>query len=136
MNNEVVINQSYLKESGITIFTLFTTAGTLLCCALPIVFVTLGMGATVVALTSSFPFLIVMSQYKIWIFIFSGIMLVISGWLMFRSGRACPTDQGLGAACSLAHKWNRRIYWGSIVIWSIGFFSAYLLLPIRIAFDL
>lgn len=136
MNNKIFINQSDLKESGITVFTLFTTTGTLLCCALPIVFVTLGMGATVVAMTSSFPFLIALSQHKIWIFVFSGVMLAISGWLMFRPGRACPADQGLGVACSMAHKWNKRIYWGSVVIWSIGFFAAYLLLPIRIAIDL
>ena len=55
MNDITVNNRSDLKEKSITVFTLFTTTGTLLCCALPIIFVTLGMGATVVAMTSAFP---------------------------------------------------------------------------------
>ena len=134
-NNEVTTNSSDLKQKSVTIFTLFTTTGTLVCCALPIILVTLGLGATVAAMTSAFPFLIVLSQHKIWVFAFSGIMLAISGWLMFRPGRACPTDKELGRACSTAHKWNKRIYWTSVVIWCIGFTAAYLLLPIRIWLD-
>lgn len=133
MSNETIASHSEMKQQGVTIFTLFTTTGTLLCCALPIIFVTLGMGATVVAMTSTFPFLITLTHYKIWVFAFSGFMLVISGWLMFRPGRACPVDPALGNACSTAYKWNKRLYWISVVIWCVGFTAAYLLLPIRIA---
>lgn len=131
-NQELMTDKMTNKEKSVTIFTLFTTTGTLVCCALPIIFVTLGMGATVVAMTSAFPFLITLSQNKIWVFSFSGLMLLISGWLMFRPGRSCPTDKELGQACSTAYKWNKRIYWASVVIWSVGFAAAYLLLPIRI----
>jgi len=136
MNDVIADNRSVLKEKSVTIFTLFTTTGTLLCCALPIIFVTLGMGATVVAMTSTFPFLIALTKYKVWVFVFSGIMLAISGWLMFRPGRFCPTDKVLGEACSSAHKWNKRIYWVSLVIWSVGFTAAYILLPVRIWLDI
>jgi len=59
-------------------------------------------------------------------------MLAVSGWLMYRPGRTCPTDERLGQACNTAQRWNRRIYWTSVIIWGIGFFAAYLLLPIRI----
>ncbi len=127
---------SKIKDSSITIFTLFTTTGTLVCCAIPIIFVTLGLGATVAAMTSAFPFLIVLSQHKIWVFLFSGLMLAISGWLMYRPGRSCPTDPALGQACGTAHKWNKRIYWSSVVIWFIGFTAAYLLLPLRMWLDI
>ncbi len=123
---------SKIKDSSVTIFTLFTTTGTLVCCAIPIIFVTLGLGATVAAMTSAFPFLIVLSKHKIWVFAFSGLMLAVSGRLMYRPGRSCPTDPALGQACSTAQKWNRRIYWSSVVIWSIGFTAAYILLPVRI----
>ncbi len=124
------------ETKGITIFTLFTTTGTLLCCALPILLVTVGMGATVVAMTSTFPFLIVLTQHKIWIFAFSGLMLLVSGWFMFRPGRACPVEPELARACNTAHKWNKLIYWSSVAIWIIGFFAAYMLLPIRIWLDI
>ncbi len=136
MSNETVVIKDNLKEKSITIFTLFTTTGTLLCCALPIILVTLGLGSTVVAMTSAFPFLIIVTQNKIWIFAFSGIMMAISGWFMFRPGRACPTDKALADACTTAHKWNKRIYWSSVAIWSVGFFAAYMLLPIRIWLDI
>lgn len=122
-----------MDEKGITVFTLLTTSGTLICCALPIIFVTLGMGATVAAMTSSFPFLITLSKYKIWVFLFSGFMLLVSGWLMFLPKRTCPPEPELARACGTAHKWNKRIYWSSIVIWSIGFIAAFLALPVRIA---
>ncbi|MFV1984188.1 MAG: hypothetical protein ACC657_11660 [Thiohalomonadales bacterium] len=135
MNEAVSVNRSNLKQKSITVFTLFTTTGTLLCCALPIILVTLGLGATVVAMTSAFPFLITLTQYKIWVFAFSGVMLVISGWIMFRSARTCPSDKELAKACNTAHKWNKRIYWSSVVIWGIGFTASYLLLPIRIWLD-
>ena len=126
---------SRMKQNSVTWFTLFTTTGTLVCCALPIIFVTLGLGATVVAMTSTFPFLITLTQYKIWVFAFSGLMLLISGWLMFRPCRACPADEALARACSTAHKWNKRIYISAVSIWGIGFAAAYLLLPIRIWLD-
>lgn len=125
-------NISMGKDGHVTLFTLFTSTGTLICCALPIILVTLGMGATVVAMTSAFPFLIVLSQHKIWVFAFSGIMLLVSGWMMFRLARACPVDPELARACQRANIWNRRIYWTSVVIWGLGFFAAYVALPIRI----
>jgi len=136
MSHETVVNHSELSQKSITIFTLFSTTGTLVCCALPIIFVTLGLGTTVVAMTSAFPFLIILSQYKIWVFTFSGLMLLISGWLMFRPARACPVNEELGRACNTAYKWNKRIYWSSVAIWTTGFSAAYLLLPIRIWLDI
>ncbi|WP_354671206.1 hypothetical protein [Thiohalobacter sp. IOR34] len=121
-----------VKEGGLTWFTLFASAGTLVCCALPIILVTLGLGAAVASLTSAFPLLIILSQHKIWVFAFSGLMLGMSAWLMYRPGRACPMDPALGRACTRAQVWNRRIFWTSVAIWSIGFFAAYLALPLRI----
>lgn len=121
-----------IKESSVTLLTLFTSAGTLVCCALPIMLVTLGMGASVAAITSSFPFLITLSQHKIWVFIFSSLMLALSGWLLYQPGRACPADPELGKLCERTRLWNRRIYWMSVVILSLGFLAAYVALPLRI----
>ncbi len=116
--------------------TLLTSSTTLVCCALPIVFVTLGMGATVAAVTHAFPFLLTLSEHKTWVFGFAAVMLMLSGWLLYRPGRSCPAEPGLREACSLAQRWNRRVYWGSVVIWMIGFFAAYLALPLRLWLDI
>ncbi len=121
-----------VKERGATWLTLFASTGTLVCCALPIILVALGLGATVATLTSNFPFLVTLSEHKAWVFAGSGAMLVLSGWLLSRPGRACPADPELGAVCSRAQVWNRRVYWASVAIWGVGFAAAYLALPIRI----
>lgn len=123
------------NTTGVTWLTLFASTGTLVCCALPIIFVTLGMGAAVASMTSAFPYLIVLSKHKIWVFAFSGLMLAVAGWLMYRPGRSCPTEPELAARCATAHKWNKRIYWTSVIIWGIGFFAAYLALPLLKLFE-
>jgi hypothetical protein len=127
--NTPVLNN---RETGLTWLTLFASTGTLVCCALPIILVTLGLGTTVASLVSAVPFLITLSQHKILVFIFSGLMLTLSGWLMYRPGRVCPTEPELGALCSKSQVWNRRIYWFSVILWGIGFFAAFLALPLQI----
>lgn len=131
----MIKNEVVLKDTGLSWLTLFAASGTLICCAIPIVLVTLGLGATVAALSSSFPVLITISQHKVWVFSGSGALLLLSGWLMYRPGRACPADPELARVCTRAQVWNRRIYWTSVIIWGVGFFAAYLVLPLRIWLD-
>ena len=106
---------------------LFTTSGTLLCCALPIALVSLGMGATVATMASSAPWLIALSQYKLWMFLVSGILIGLSIYAVYRPGRSCPTDPALAAACERANKWNRRFIMISGGMWLLGFVAAYAL---------
>ena len=44
---------SLLRQNTVSWLTLFAASGTLICCALPILFVTLGLGAAVAAVTSA-----------------------------------------------------------------------------------
>ena len=121
------------REISLGFFTLFASSGTLVCCALPIILVTFGMGATVAALTSSFPFLVVLSQHKIWVFVVSGVMLLMSAMIIYRPNQSCPIDPRQAQICQTSKKWNRRIYWLSVIIWCIGFFAAFVALPVRMA---
>lgn len=122
-------------EGGISWIALFASTGTLVCCALPIMLVTLGFGATVAAMTSQFPLLVTLSENKLWVFAFSAFMLLVAGWSMYRPGRSCPTDPRQAAACARAQRWNRRVLWLSAAIWGIGFFAAFLALPLRQLLD-
>lgn len=54
---------------------LFSSVGTLLCCALPSLLVLLGLGATVASLLSAVPWLIMLSHHKNWVFAVSGLMI-------------------------------------------------------------
>jgi hypothetical protein len=109
---------------------LFASSTTLVCCALPILLVSIGLGAVSASLFASLPFLVTMAQYKAWMFAGSGGVLVLAAWLLFRPGRACPADPDLAEQCEKAHRWNKRFYWVSVGIWVAGFGAAYLALPI------
>ncbi|NKC01203.1 MAG: hypothetical protein GKR90_22275 [Pseudomonadales bacterium] len=106
---------------------LFTTSGTLVCCAIPIALVTLGMGAAVASMAATAPWLVTLSMYKGWVFVASGGMIAVAAWVVYRPGRVCPTDPDLAAACERADKWNRRFIWFSAALWVIGFFAAFVL---------
>ncbi len=105
---------------------LFTTSGTLICCAIPITLVSLGLGAAVATMASSAPWLITLSLYKGWMFSISGGLIALSAWAVYRPGRTCPADPELAAACARADTWNQRFIWVSAGLWSIGFSAAYL----------
>ena len=106
---------------------LFTTSGTLICCAIPITLVSLGMGATVASMAATAPWLVALIMHKGWVFGLSAGLITLSAWSVYRPGRACPIDPELAAACARADKWKRRFIWFSGVMWSIGFLAAFVL---------
>ncbi len=114
---------------------LFTSMGTLLCCALPITLVALGFGAVSAALFANLPFLAVLAHHKLWLFVISAAFLVLAAWALYRPGRACPTDPELAAQCARADRWNRRLFMISAGFWGIGFSAAYLALPLMGLYD-
>jgi hypothetical protein len=118
------------REVGLTWLALFTSAGTLVCCALPVLLVSLGFGAALASMTSSMPWLVELSRHKEWIFAGSFLMLFAARWFISRSGRSCPADPELARACARINSLNRWIWRGSVTIWVIGFFAAFLLLPL------
>ena len=107
---------------------LFASTTTLLCCALPVLLVSLGMGAVVASIYGEhLPFLGTLGLYKEWTFGITVGLLALAGWILYRPGRSCPSDPELAATCNIAYKWNVRLFWGSVVIWFIGAFAAFAL---------
>jgi len=125
------MNPETKSQVAVSWLTLFASTGTLVCCAIPIVLVTLGLGATVAAMTSSFPAIVMLGEQKAWVFGLSAFLLVASTWLLYRPGRACSADPAEAQMCNRAHTWNRRVLGLSMVFWSLGFFAAFLALPLR-----
>jgi mercuric ion transport protein len=115
-------------------FSLFSSFSTLICCALPSVLVLLGMGTAVASLLSAAPWLVSLSRHKIWTFSIAGT-LIAAGFVMtyfvaprLQSREACAA--GDPATCGEVGKASRFVLWASALIWSGGFFVAYLLGPI------
>ena len=126
------------RSAVLSYFSLFTSVGTLLCCALPSLLVLLGLGASVASMLSSVPWLVKLSQHKQWTFSVSGILIALSFANMyyiaprFRADECTADDP---SACADASRLSKTILWGSAVIYAIGFFVAYVLGPTMTRLD-
>ncbi|WP_413294114.1 hypothetical protein ACLSU7_03225 [Bdellovibrio sp. HCB185ZH] len=115
------------KNSFITYLTLFSSAGTLVCCALPALFVSLGLGAVLAGVATKVPGLIWISEHKTEVFIFAALMLAANGLLMwFNRNAPCPIDPVLRDACITGRKFSSRVYAISVIIFLIGAFFAFI----------
>lgn len=108
------------------VLSLFTSLGTLVCCALPALFVTLGMGAALVGVTSAAPWLVVLSEYKLPVFVAAGAILLISAYLQWRSRNAlCPADPARAKACGRLRRISLIMLALAVFIYCTGFFFAF-----------
>ncbi|MEX2152545.1 MAG: hypothetical protein WD825_04350 [Gemmatimonadaceae bacterium] len=111
---------------------LFSSVGTLACCALPSILVLFGFGATVASFLSAAPWLVTLSQHKGMVFGVAAGMIAANFYyvhhivprLLVRQG-ACPADDP--SACARATRGSRLLLWISAVILSVGFAVAYVL---------
>ena len=105
---------------------LFLSAGTLICCALPALFVSLGMGAVLAGLVSSVPQLVWLSEYKAAVFTVAAIMLIVAGYMMWQARNLpCPVDPAQAKACTRLRRISIGIYIFSVVIYLTGAFFAF-----------
>ena len=110
------------KIKNISILSLFTSTGTILCCALPALLVTLGAGAALSSVIASFPQIVWVSKYKVYIFTAAFILIVFSGYLQWHARKLpCPSDKLLAAKCMSARRVSLVIYFVSVGILLIGF---------------
>lgn len=118
---------SLYKQVFLPMLSLCTSVGTLLCCALPALLVTLGMGAAMAGFVTAVPWVTALSDYKPLVFTVSGVLLLFATIMQWRARNApCPSDPSQAKACTLL----RRVSWFmigfSIVVYVIGFFFAFL----------
>jgi mercuric ion transport protein len=92
------------------------------------------MGTAVASLLSAAPWLVSLSRHKIWTFSIAGALIATSFVMTYvvaprlRGGESCAADDS--TTCGEVSKVSRFILWASALIWSGGFFVAYLLGPI------
>lgn len=129
-----------LRGGALSYLSLFTSIGTLLCCALPSLLVLFGLGATVASILSEAPWLVALSHHKHWVFIAAGVMIssnfiyiyAIAPKLQARNGACDPNDP---ATCRTASRLSRVVLWCSAVLYMAGCFTAYVLGPLLVHFD-
>jgi hypothetical protein len=120
------LHPNLVKTKHLSLLSLFTSGGTLICCALPALFVSLGAGAVMASVVTSVPQIVWFSEHKLGVFIFAGVMLSISGFLQWKArSLPCPSDKELAELCNKTRVNSLRIYIFSVSIFLIGGFMAF-----------
>ncbi len=114
------------KDSALNFLTLFGSMSTLICCALPALLVSIGMGAVMAGLATNVPGLVWVSEHKPAVFLFAGAMLALNGFLLWRNRNAlCPIDPALRDACTKGRRFSKNLYFVSLAIYLTGAFFAF-----------
>lgn len=115
-------------EKIASFLSLFTSGGTLVCCALPALFVGLGAGATLAGLVGRYPFLIILSENKGIVFGVAGLLLSVAGFLQWKAkDLPCPVDPKVRDACARSRKFSLIIYFVSLGTFAVGGIFAFVL---------
>lgn len=128
-----------MKERALAILSLFASTSTLLCCALPTLLVTLGLGAVVAGAVSALPWLVPLSQNKGWVFFGAGLLIGGNWMLVKRWDRraACEVPATGGEnACQVASRFSRIVLGVSTALYAVGFIVAFVAFPVGQALGL
>jgi hypothetical protein len=117
-----------LRTIALEALTILSSFSTLLCCALPALLVSIGAGAVLASVITAVPQLVWLSEHKIQLFGFAGLMLALSGLLAYRNRNApCPVEPVQAKSCMRLRRWSPCMFCFSAVLYMIGFFFAFLL---------
>ena len=121
----------FWTQTIIPSLSLFTSLGTLICCALPALMVTLGMGATLAGLIGVFPYITSISDYKEYTFIISGILIFFGFFSQWSTKNvSCPRDPVKAKLCSKLRSLSWIMLYISLTLFLVGFFFAFIAIHI------
>ena len=127
------------RSALLSYFSLFTSLGTLLCCALPSLLVLFGLGASVASMLSFMPWLVTLSRHKEWTFSVSGGLIALSfinmHYLVPRLAVGVVCDANDPSACREVSRLSKFLLGVSAGIYALGLFVAYALGPMLTALD-
>ena len=101
MNNKTIDQKTSRKNTLVVVLALISSSASLMCCALPAIFVMLGFGAAFASLINTLPWIVIISEYKWLTFALAGTLIALSAWRLFRSKQImCPSDPDQRRLCS------------------------------------
>lgn len=121
--------QAPLKRNvGLSVLALAASTGTLVCCVLPAVMVSLGAGAALAGMVSAVPQLIWLSEHKAWVFGLAFALLALSGLMLWNARRLpCPADPQLARTCQRLRRVSHWLYGIACVATILGALFAFVL---------
>ena len=116
------------QNVGVAFGTLLASTATLVCCVLPAVLVSVGAGAVLVGLVSTFPQLVWLSEHKAGVFAVAGALLALSGLMIWRARHLpCPVDPVAARSCTRLRRVSAVLYGVSVAIFAVGGSFAFVL---------
>jgi hypothetical protein len=123
-----VIDDPLRRNLGLSFLTLVAGGGTLVCCVLPAVMVSLGAGAALAGLVGAVPQLVWLSAHKAGVFTVAAALLVLSGGALWHARRLpCPVDPGLAASCARLRRWSVGLWIAAALAVALGALFAFVL---------
>ena len=118
--------QRFQESKLVSYGSLFTSFGTLICCAIPSTLVLMGFGAAVAGFVGEFPQLIWLSENKEIVFGVSFFMLALSyGSQKYAENLSCPIDKK--EDCTKTRSWAKKVLIVTFFINVIGATYAFVL---------
>ena len=116
------------RETAAPTIALLTSLSTLICCTLPAIMITLGMGAALSSLTSNVPQLIWLSERKALVFGGSLILLYLAWGVRYLTrNMPCPADPAQAKICANLRAIGGWVLYIGFGVWAVGAFSAFIL---------
>lgn len=123
-----MIDDPLRRNLGLSFLALVASGGTLVCCVLPAVMVSLGAGAALAGLVSAVPQLVWLSEHKAAVFGLAAALLLMSGIALWRArSLPCPADPHLAAGCARVRRWSGGLWIASALAVSVGALFAFVL---------
>jgi len=107
---------------------LLSSAGTLVCCAIPAILVALGAGAALAGLVTAIPQLVWLSEHKPLVFGSALALLIASGGATWYSrSLPCPADPVAAQSCQRLRRLNLTLYCTALVSFALGLTFAFII---------
>lgn len=119
-----------MRSKLFSVLALFTSTGTLLCCAIPAALAAVAGGAAIAAYVSAVPWVIPLSRHKGWIFLVAGTLIALNVFLLLHGRRWRATCAVDGGGCETAGRFTRSSLWLAAAVYGVGAFMTYGVVPL------
>lgn len=128
MTDDGAVDEPLRRNLGMAVLTLLASSGTLVCCVLPAVMVSLGAGAALAGLVTAVPQLIWLSEHKAGVFGLAFGMLALSGVSLWHArSLPCPADARLARHCQHLRRCSVLLWAFALACTTIGATFTFLL---------
>jgi hypothetical protein len=116
------------RNLGLSMLALLAGSGTLVCCVLPAVMVSIGAGAALAGLVTAVPQLVWLSEHKALVFGVAAVLIALSGLALWHArSLPCPLDPQLAAACTRLRRWSAALWTFAALATATGALFAFVL---------